>query len=138
MKRVKSEKGQAMVEFALIMPLLSLVLCAIMDFGWVLSQQNELVNLAGDSARYAAINYSSYGDTQLSGLKDGVTSYVEANEVLNKRVVVDSVTLDDTKTYVQVKLSCKTPFITGLAGIFFRKNEIELTAVSAMPIEPYL
>ena len=34
MKR-KRESGQAMVEFALILPILLLIVCGIIDFGWL-------------------------------------------------------------------------------------------------------
>lgn len=47
------ESGQAMVEFALVVPFLIALLCFIIDFGWVLSCKNDLTNLAGQTARYA-------------------------------------------------------------------------------------
>ena len=33
-KILKSEKGQSMVEFALVVPLLLTILCGIIDMGW--------------------------------------------------------------------------------------------------------
>jgi Flp pilus assembly protein TadG len=57
----KNEKGQAMVEFALITPLLILLLCGIIDFGWIFGNQMLLNNAGRDTARYMAINYDDAG-----------------------------------------------------------------------------
>ena len=55
--RPKSEKGQAMVEFALVLPILLLILCGIIDFSWVLGNQLMANNAAREAARYTAIHY---------------------------------------------------------------------------------
>ena len=48
-----------MVEFALILPILLILLCAILDFGWLLG--NKLLASYGsrEGARYAAVNVTS-------------------------------------------------------------------------------
>lgn len=38
-KRDRKEDGQAMVEFALILPIFLLILCGIIDFGWLFYNQ---------------------------------------------------------------------------------------------------
>ena len=42
LKKVKREDGQAMVEFALILPVFLLILCGIIDFGWLFYNQLSL------------------------------------------------------------------------------------------------
>ena len=32
---LKREKGQSIVEFALVLPLILLIVCGIIDFGWL-------------------------------------------------------------------------------------------------------
>lgn len=54
-KKLKDEKGQAMVEFALILPIFLLILCAIIDFGWLFFNQLSLDNACREGARYAAV-----------------------------------------------------------------------------------
>lgn len=50
-KKVKSEEGQALVEFALVLPLLLLIICGMMDFGWLFYNQLNVDNCARETAR---------------------------------------------------------------------------------------
>ncbi len=49
--RLKSEKGQSLVEFALILPLMLLLLCAIVDYGWLFTHELVLSTAVRDGAR---------------------------------------------------------------------------------------
>lgn len=49
------ESGQAVVEFALVAPILLLILCGIIDFGWAFSAQIATENCAREGARYASM-----------------------------------------------------------------------------------
>ena len=72
LKRIKAkEKGQAMVEAALVIPLFIMILVGIIDFGWIYSHQLVVNNLSRDGARYAVVHY---GEANLEAL---VTSHVE-------------------------------------------------------------
>lgn len=43
-----NRKGQALVEFVLILPMFLLILFAVVDFGIILSKKNELENISVD------------------------------------------------------------------------------------------
>ena len=43
-----NRKGQALVEFVLILPVFLVILFAIVDFGMILSKKNELENISVD------------------------------------------------------------------------------------------
>lgn len=43
-----NRKGQALVEFVLILPIFLLILFAVVDFGMILSKKNELENVSID------------------------------------------------------------------------------------------
>ena len=43
-----NRKGQALVEFVLILPIFMIILFAIVDFGMILSSKNELENISID------------------------------------------------------------------------------------------
>ena len=52
----RRDRGAAAVEFALVFPLLLIMLFAIIDFGWVLNQQMSVTAAAREGARYYAIH----------------------------------------------------------------------------------
>ena len=61
----KRDRGAAAVEFALVLPLLLIMLFAIIDFGWVLSQQLSVSAAAREAARYYAIHAADgFGDAE--------------------------------------------------------------------------
>jgi Flp pilus assembly protein TadG len=46
-------RGQSLVEFALVLPLFLLILCGIMDFGFLLYSRMTVINAAREGARVA-------------------------------------------------------------------------------------
>lgn len=52
----KSERGSALVEFALILPLLVLLLFGIIEFGLLLYNQQVLTNASREGARYGIVS----------------------------------------------------------------------------------
>ena len=72
--RIKSEEGQAMVEFAIALPLLLLILCGIIDFGWLFYNQLNVDNTSREAARAICVQCSNtpYNDV-----------YDTAEEIIN-------------------------------------------------------
>jgi Flp pilus assembly protein TadG len=52
---IRSERGAALVEFALVLPLLMIMMCAAIDFGLAVYTLNNLTAAAREGGRYAAI-----------------------------------------------------------------------------------
>jgi Flp pilus assembly protein TadG len=80
---VKSEKGAAAVEFAIIAPLLFVLLFGIIEFGAVLYNQAVITNASREAARYAATFYTNpANDTArrptCAELQNYVATYVNA------------------------------------------------------------
>jgi Flp pilus assembly protein TadG len=50
------DKGAALVEFALLMPLLIILILGIVEFGWKFGQFNDVRHAAREGARFAAVN----------------------------------------------------------------------------------
>lgn len=63
LRLARSERGTAVVEFALIAPLLFLLVFGIIEFGRILNTYNELTQIAGQGARAAAVNRNPDGTT---------------------------------------------------------------------------
>ena len=55
-KKYKAEDGQELVEFALILPLLLLLLFGLIEFGLVVFSYNTLANTGREVARYGSIH----------------------------------------------------------------------------------
>ena len=57
-KKVKSEEGQSMIEFVLVLPILLFLITLMFDFGWMFYNQIGLENSARNAARVACVEYS--------------------------------------------------------------------------------
>jgi Flp pilus assembly protein TadG len=60
-QRLFGDAGQATVEFALILPVLLLIVVGILDFGRATNYYNTLTELAAEGARSAAVNVNPDG-----------------------------------------------------------------------------
>ncbi len=61
------ERGAALVEFAILAPLLILLLMGIIEFGWIFGQFNQIRHAAQEGARWGAV---SRPDVDSSGAMD--------------------------------------------------------------------
>jgi Flp pilus assembly protein TadG len=63
----RNERGTAVVEFALVAPILFLLVFGILDFGRALNYYNQLTQLVGQGARAAVVNQNPDGTGPASG-----------------------------------------------------------------------
>lgn len=54
--RDKRDQGASLVEFAVLAPLLVLLVFGIIEFGWKLGQLNDVRHAVREGARFAAVN----------------------------------------------------------------------------------
>lgn len=73
------ESGTALVEFALVLPLLLVVLFGVLDFGRALNYWIDTTHLANQGARFAAVNKNPGGST----LQDYIRQQATTSELLN-------------------------------------------------------
>jgi Flp pilus assembly protein TadG len=52
----RQQAGQALVEFALVLPLLAVFLFGMLDFGKAYNYWNDATHLSAEAARFAAVN----------------------------------------------------------------------------------
>ncbi|MCF0109855.1 MAG: pilus assembly protein [Erysipelotrichaceae bacterium] len=124
----KDEEGQAMVEFALVLPILLMVLCAIIDFGWLYYNSISLKNAAREGARYAVIHYEP-GTTW----KDDATNRMMASMVgVDNAVAIVS---DPVGQQITAQVSSDTPLLTGFLSTIMGRNSITLHASCVMRLE---
>jgi len=106
--KARRERGAAAVEFALVLPLLLIMLFAIIDFGWVLNQQMSVTAAAREGARYYAIHNLESG---AQGVAEGRAADLVTGTVTFSYPSTCSPTVDDDELTMVVK----TP-LTDLTG----------------------
>ena len=95
-KHLKKENGQAMVEFALVLPILLLFIGGIIDFGWIFHNQILVNNATREETRelaiYYYINHVDLLDAQgFADLEDDVADLIQ-----NKATFISDDTADST------------------------------------------
>jgi Flp pilus assembly protein TadG len=79
MRGASFRRGQGLVEFALILPVLLLFMLGIMEFGRVLYIYTEVSNAAREALRAGAVTLHRANDADR-----GKVTAVECNEILNR------------------------------------------------------
>ncbi len=138
----KNQKGQAVVELAIMLPILIFVLMAILEGGRIFTGYIEIQTAARDGARYASIrcNQDDVPDGELESWKTAyLVPWIENRlATLNAcDVIVDlsrQSNADATEVWVEVALSypldIKTPIIGNILG-----NPFYLKVAMAMRTE---
>jgi Flp pilus assembly protein TadG len=77
---IAGESGQALVEFALVLPVLLLVLLAMLDFGKVFNYWIDGTQITAEGARYAAVNRKP-DNASTDSLQEQLLDSVDTNEL---------------------------------------------------------
>ena len=116
----RRDDGQAMLEFALVLPIFLLILCGIIDFGWLFYNQLALNNICREGARYAIVNTAA--DHSTDEIDRHIDNYIESTYVLGDVDVDVSYTkpLDpiggDVVVSAQKEFRYLTPIISTVTG----------------------
>jgi len=78
---IRSERGAALVEFALVVPILMMMMCATIDFGLTVYTLNNLTAAVREGGRYAAVIdqagwAANSGATARGAVSDRVYNYI--------------------------------------------------------------
>lgn len=130
----KKEDGQAMVEFALILPIFLLILCGIIDFGWLFYNQLSLNNACREGARYAVVNTAEDASTQaiINHIENSTTT-VFANDGVDIEITYtapNDPTSGDIKVTLEAEISFFTPVLSTVMG-----KEKTITSTVIMKVE---
>jgi hypothetical protein len=74
------ERGAALIEFVLVLPLVLLLLFGMIDFGKAFNYWNDETHLANEAARYAVVNKNPLGG---SSLEAAVKNDADSGELKN-------------------------------------------------------
>ena len=122
MNRIKSlfknNRGQSMVEFAIVLPVLLLVICGIVEFGRIYNAELVVTAAAREAVRSAIV--APTGQAQSEAQK-AVSKFAESFPgTLNPPVLTPSTPVLGQQ--VTVKVSGKVDIFTGVIQGFFSKN----------------
>lgn len=119
---IKSQKGQSLVEFALILPLFIVVLFGIMEFGRLWEMTNLITSASREGARVAAIAGTS--QSQAINAAQNVLSAANINDA------TISISGPNSSNEVSVTVSINYEPITG--SIIPGLNDFSLTRSTIM------
>lgn len=133
-KNNKREDGQAMVEFALILPIFLLILCGIIDFGWLFYNQLSLNNACREGARYAVVNTAEDASTQaIINHIENTTTTVFANDGVDIKIEYSSPN-DPTEGDITVSMEAEISFFTPVLSTVLGKEKT-ITSTVIMKVE---
>lgn len=137
---LRCEKGAQLVEFALVLPLLLLVMLGIAEFGFIFHRYEVLTNAAREGARIAILpNYEvvdvqgrvnaflTAGRIPAAGRTDAAVTYPTLVLADGTTIEMAKVTVTFTHTYMFI------PAIGGWFGSAYTSRQ--LSAVSEMRVE---
>lgn len=134
-KRIgKDEKGQSLVEFALVLPILLLFLLGIIEFGWLLNAQISLTSAAREGARLAAVEkIEEFDESDIIAL---IQPTVDNNfSQFKVSPSIDPNLITGTGVYlVEIKLEGN---IKPLVGFFIKEEFFPIKADARMRLENY-
>ncbi|MGJ0848069.1 Flp pilus assembly protein TadG [Tissierella praeacuta DSM 18095] len=91
-KYIRDEKGYSLVEFALVLPIMLIILGLIFDIGRAIHIKTNLQHLAGEIQKVVVL----YEEAGTKGGMKTYSSYKGREELVNK-VIDENTTLDKTK-----------------------------------------
>jgi Flp pilus assembly protein TadG len=122
------ERGQGLVEFALVIPILLLIVIAILDFGRAIYAYSVVSNCAREGARYGVV--WQYDEDKTDIVTD-ITDVVEDRAVGLDRTQL-SVTVTTTTDTVQVLVSYNFKLITPLVANVIGGGSLTLATSATM------
>jgi len=144
---VRDSRGQSMVEFALILPMMLVVMFMITEFGRALYQYNALTTAVRAGARQGVVSGSGSAISAATAMTDSVLTMGRINpsdvtltvEVLNNYGGVQGVKVLRVKAVKPFNWALKGPMIVnaGATSATVDKSTLNLTAEAIMHTEAF-
>lgn len=129
MRRTELKKrGQAMVEFALVLPILLIILLGIMEFGLVFHEYLVVTHAAREGARVAVLGGT---DTEISSAVTRAADSIDRGSLTT--TIAPGVRVRGNQVTVQV--TNPVPLVTPLFSAIFPQNPFPVSGISIMRVE---
>jgi Flp pilus assembly protein TadG len=127
-RRTRRSRGQAMVEFTLILPLLMLLIFGIYQFGQTYADYIQVTNAARDGGRKALVSRSD-----ASGVADVTTAAKNATWWLDKSQITVAVSPNQPWAQGQtVTVTVSYPYSINLLGLVVGSGTLKSTTTVRM------
>lgn len=131
---LRKKRGQSAVELAITMPILLLILCGIIEFGWIISHRMILSYTSREGARYAAVNTTNENieDNTVQRVRSVAPAHIRDElEITVIFTDVHDVRSGDIEVVVKTDLKTLTP----IGGIFFSGKTVDISSYCVMKVE---
>jgi hypothetical protein len=132
-KRRTYQYGQSLVEFALILPLLMLVLMMIFDAGRAIYYYSVVHNAAREGARYGIILGNP--EAGIEGAAESLMIGLGCDYTIDYERVGTATVTCDPNNMVCVEVTCTFVPVTPLVGNFLASGNLTLIGRSEMKVE---
>ena len=105
-----SKKGQALVEFIIILPIIIFILFMIIDYGVISYNKQKLENIITDIVKMKSSNEP----------KEEIINFIKSNDKEIK------ITIEDKDKYTDLKLTKKYNYITPGLDKIFKSSDITI------------
>ena len=123
-RRKPRQRGAAMVEMAVVLPLLMLLVFGIMEAGWLFAQLTETRNAAREGARLAVVDFGTASEIALETCNRATLSSDGAVvSIVRTGDVSDPINNPDAK--VQVNIVNSYDSLTGFLDQFFGSSTLD-------------
>ncbi len=139
--KLKKEHGQAIVEFALVLPIVLLLIGGIIDFGWIFHNKITANNACREASRYVAIHYyypsgEIVGDinnakTKATSIISGTFPTVTEADVNVTKSPDDAVSGEKITVNFTVDIDILTPILSTILG----EDQFSISSECTMRIE---
>jgi Flp pilus assembly protein TadG len=143
MKAYYRHKGQALVEFALVFPLILLIVVVFIDLGRIVYFHSALTNAVREGARYGIVHQYTTNTQRQSDIAQRVVNYAIGMPVNTTDVTVycDQSTTNTSipcsnviTVHAQISIDPMVPFMAQIIG---SGNRFNITAESSMQVTPF-
>ena len=133
LKNIKNEKGQSLVEFALVVPILLIFILGILEFGWLLNAKITLTSAAREGVRAAVVSTVSRDTRAFNAASESVDG-VSGITLINDADHYSYYEVEDTLNNVRNAVVEITGNVNPLIGIFV-DDPFQISAKAVMRIE---
>jgi len=127
-KRAEGEKGQSLAEFALLLPVLIILLVGIVEIGWGLNSYLTVVDGARDGARLGS--KGSATDAEITALIVRETERLEGG-IAPSDISIVRATAADGSTSIDVEICYNHALIMGVP--FVIPDPLQMCSSTTMP-----